>query len=76
MVKKFFRKLFGPLTKTTDKIALFQLQAIEKAESISKGEKVLAPHYPTEEKHLKEIEKDKRIREVNFLTVFLSKSYR
>ena len=72
MVKKFFRKLFGPITKTTDKMALFRLQAIEKAESISKGEKVLAPHYPTEEKHLKEIAKNKEIRKVIFVGMGLS----
>jgi hypothetical protein len=64
MVKgfQFLRKIFSPLSRTVDKWALLQQQAIEKADSISKGEKVLAPHYPAEEKLLKELEKDERIK--------------
>jgi hypothetical protein len=60
----FIRKLFAPMSKSADKASMYQQRAIDKADNISKGEKILAPHYPTEEKFLKEVANDPKIKEV------------
>ena len=62
-MKKIFRKIFAPVSRAADKATLFREQAIQKADDISKGEKIVAPHYPREEKLLKELAKDEKIKE-------------
>jgi len=68
MFRKIYRMVFGKFIKSAEKISLFQLRAVNKVDRISKGEKTPVVHYPREEKFLKEMSKDVKIREVLFST--------
>nr|CAD2123954.1 unnamed protein product [Meloidogyne enterolobii] len=63
MFRKIYRMVFGRFIKSSEKISLFQLRAVNKVDRISKGEKTPVVHYPREEKFLKEMSKDVKIRE-------------
>uniref|UniRef100_A0A915MME8 Uncharacterized protein n=1 Tax=Meloidogyne javanica TaxID=6303 RepID=A0A915MME8_MELJA len=63
MFRKIYRMVFGKFIKSAEKISLFQLRAVNKVDRISKGEKTPVVHYPKEEKFLKEMSKDVKIRE-------------
>nr|CAD2127111.1 unnamed protein product [Meloidogyne enterolobii] len=63
MFRKIYRMVFGKFIKSGEKISLFQLRAVNKVDRISKGEKTPVVHYPREEKFLKEMSKDVKIRE-------------
>ncbi|KAL7078952.1 hypothetical protein ACQ4LE_001385 [Meloidogyne hapla] len=63
MFRKIKRMVFGQIFKSAEKISFFQLRAVEKVNRISKGEKTPVVHYPREEKYLKEISKNTKIRE-------------
>lgn len=56
------KKLFRPLFKETEQ-TIYQAKALFKHDKIEKGEKVLAPKHPTDEKHFKETQKNEKIRE-------------
>lgn len=64
---RFLRRLYGPISRTIDKTVMFQREAIKKADRISKGEKVPAPIYEAEERVLRELSKDSKIKEVNLV---------
>jgi hypothetical protein len=59
----FIKKLFKPLTKESEQM-VHQARAILKQDKIEHGEKVLPPKHPTDEKHFKVAQQDKKIREV------------
>lgn len=64
----FIKKLFGPLSKSIDKITFFQQKAVIKANEISEGNRVRAPLYPDEEKILAKLKwenRDKLEEEIN-----------
>ncbi|CAK5044566.1 unnamed protein product [Meloidogyne enterolobii] len=63
MFRKIYRMVFGKFIKSGEKISLFQLRAVNKVDRISKGEKTPVVHYPREEKFLKKMLNDTKIRE-------------
>ncbi|KAH7697231.1 Uncharacterized protein family UPF0240, partial [Aphelenchoides avenae] len=57
-----FKRIFGAAEREAKNVT-FQQRAVLKADKISKGEKILPPKYPTEEKHFKEAVADPKLRE-------------
>ncbi|KAK6749655.1 hypothetical protein RB195_001955 [Necator americanus] len=56
------KRIFNMIGKRT-KDAHFQQKAVKKMEEIEKGEKILAPKVPTEEKRFQEAQGDEKVRE-------------
>ena len=57
------KKLLSPFFKDAD-IAIKQAKAIIKADKISRGEKILPPKHPTDEKHFQQAQLNTALKEV------------
>lgn len=65
--KTLIDKVLGSAKRKTQDVTNYQGRAIIQQEKIEKGKKILAPHYPSEEKSCAEAREDPTLREVLYI---------
>lgn len=65
--KTLIDKVLGSAKRKTQDVTNYQGRAIIQQEKIEKGKKILAPHYPSEEKSCVEAREDPTLREVLYI---------